>query len=123
LAVAALGGPVDEPTGGDVLPRPNGIYCHYAAADDPNSNVEAQLKDMTKAEFEQEAQRLSVTEPLAGVGEAAYQLNRSTMGGPGASLIAWANGRRVTVLINNDGDQAALSAAAQAIAVKVIATP
>lgn len=123
LALAALGVPVAEPTGGDVVPRPNGIYCHYAAADDDNSTVEAQLKDMTRAEFDQSVEFFGVTEPVDGVGEVAYQLERSTMGGAGAFVLAFANGRRVSVLINNDGDQAAMNAAAQQIAVKVLATP
>ena len=39
MAVAALGGPVGEPQGGDVVPRPNGIYCHYALAAVANVNV------------------------------------------------------------------------------------
>lgn len=123
LAVAALGAPVDAPTGGDVVPRPNGIYCHYALAGNANFNVDAQLKDMTRAEFDQSAQSFGVTEPLAGVGDVAYQLDHSTMGGPGAFVMAWENNRRVTVLINSDGEQAQMIAAAGAIATKVLAQP
>ena len=121
LAVAALGQAVDEPSGGDVLPRPNGIYCHYAAADDANVTVEAQLKDMTRVEFDALSETLSVTTPLAGVGEAAYQLDRSIMGVPGATVLAWSGGRGVSVSINNAGDQPQLLAAAIAIATKVLA--
>lgn len=120
LALAALGVPVAQPTGGDVVPRPNGIYCHYAAADDDNATVEAQLKDMTRAEFDQSVEFFSLTESLDGVGDVAYKLGRSTMGVPGAFVMAWANGRRVTVLINSDGEQAALLAAASAIATKAL---
>ena len=120
LAVAALGVPVAQPTGGDVVPRPNGIYCHYAAADDSNNNVDAQLKDMTRAEFDEAVEFFNLTEPLPGVGEVAYKLGRSTMGVPGEFVMAWANGRRVTVLINSDGQQAALLAAATAIATKAL---
>lgn len=123
LALAALGVPVAQPTGGDVVPRPNGIYCHYAAADDGNLNVDAQLKDMARAEFDASVLFFGMTEQVDGVGEVAYQLERSTLGGAGAFVLAWANGRRVTVHINNDGDQAAMNAAAQAIAVKVLASP
>lgn len=121
LAVAALGGPVDEPTGGDVVPRPNGVYCHYRLAGDANTTAEAQFDDMTMAEYEQKAQALNMATPLAGVGEAAYQLDRSTMGGPGASVLAWAGGRGISVLINRTGaDQAALLSAAKAIATKIL---
>jgi len=115
--------PVAQPTGGDVVPRPNGIYCHYAAADGGNSNADAQLKDMTRAEFDESVEFFGVTEEVDGVGEVAYLLERSTMGVAGAFVLAWANGRRVTVLINNDGDQGAMNAAASAIASKVLATP
>lgn len=123
LALAALGVPVDEPTGGDVVPRPNGIYCHYAAAGDDNTTVEAQLKDMTRDEFDQSVEFFGLTEPLDGVGEVAFQLGRSTLGVPGAFVMAWANGRRVTVLINSDGEQATLMNGAKAIAVRVLASP
>jgi hypothetical protein len=121
LALAALGGPVAAPTGGDVVPRPNGIYCHYALAGNANFNVDAQLKDMTRGEFDQSVQNFGVTEPLDGVGDVAYQLDHSTMGGPGAFVMAWQNNRRVTVLINSDGEQAQMLAAAAAIATKVLA--
>jgi hypothetical protein len=121
LAVAAVGGPVDAPTGGDVVPRPNGVYCHYRLAGNANTNVEAQFDDMTMAEFEQKAQVLSMTTPLTGIGEKAYQLDRSTMGVAGASVLAWADGRGVSVLLNRTGgDQAALLAAAKAIAAKIL---
>jgi hypothetical protein len=101
LAVAALGEAVDPPTFGDVVPRPNGVYCHYAAAANPQSNVEAQLKEMTRDEFEALAETLGVNDPLAGVGEAAYMLNAGTVGGPGLTVLAWADGRGVTVVIND----------------------
>jgi hypothetical protein len=122
LAVAALGGPVAAPQGGDVVPRPNGIYCRYSSAADAKVNVEAQLKDMTRAEFDRLAGILGMTEPLAGVGEAAFQLGRSTLGGPGASVAAFGGGRGVTVIINGQGDPGAQIAAAAAIAAAALAS-
>ena len=124
LAVAALGEPVDEPSSGDVLPRPNGIYCHYAAAANANTNVEAQLKDMTRDDFEAFEGLIDETRPLSGVGEAAFQRDSSIMGLSGAFVGAWAGGRGVTVTISREGgNQAALNAAAQAIATKILSTP
>ena len=123
LAVAAIGQPVAAPTSGDVLPRPNGIYCHYAAAADPNMNAEAQLKNnQTRAEFEALAQNVSGSVPLAGVGEAAYRADHSFIGGPGASIVAWSGGRGVTVSINSDANPAQVQAAAIAIATAVLAS-
>ena len=124
LAVAALGEAVDDPSQGDVLPRPNGIYCHYAAAANANTNVEAQVKDMTRDDFEASEGRIDETRPLSGVGEAAFQRDSSIMGLSGAFVAAWAGGRGVTVTINREGgNQAAMNAAAQAIAAKVLLTP
>ena len=121
LAIAALGVPVDTPSGGDVVPRPNGIYCHYKAAADGNTNVEAQLKDMTQAEFETLADTLGATTPIQGVGSVAFGRSTSIMGIPGAAVAAWSNGRGVTVSINREGaDQAVMDAAAQAIAAAVL---
>jgi hypothetical protein len=122
LAVAALGGPVAEPTGGDVVPRPNGIYCHYALAADANVNVEAQLKDMTRDEFEAQATTLLMTEPLAGAGEAAFQRATGIMGLPGTSILVFGGGRGVTVSITAEGDAATQLAAAIDIAEAALAS-
>lgn len=115
LAVAALGEPVAETGGGEVVPRPNGIYCRHSATDG-NVNVEAQLKDMSRAEFGELAGTLGMTEPLDDIGEAAFQLERSTMGGAGASVAAFTDGRGVTVILNGEGDPATQVAALAAIA-------
>jgi hypothetical protein len=125
LAIAALGGPVAAPTGGDVLPRGNGIYCHYAAAGNANVNVEAQLKDMTRAEFEALATTLGATTSVSGIGEVAFSRpDSSIMGGSGVAIAAWSNGRGVTVSINRAGEQSLMLAAAQAIAAAaLLATP
>ena len=122
LAVAALGGPVGEPQGGDVVPRPNGIYCHYALADDANVNVEVQLKEMTKAEFETTATQLEMTEPLDGVGEAAYQKGNGIMGQPGTTIFVFGGGRGVSVAITAEGDATSQLAAAIAIAEAALAS-
>lgn len=122
MAVAALGGPVAEPSGGDVVPRPNGIYCHYALAADANVNVEAQLKEMTRDEFEAQATTLQMTEPLTGTGEAAFQRATGIMGLPGTSIFVFGGGRGVTVAITGEGDAAAQLAAAIDIAEAALAS-
>jgi len=122
LAVAALGEPVAEPQSGEVVPRPNGIYCRYASAADANLNVEAQLKEMTSAEFDALVAILGLTDPLAGVGEAAFTIDHSTMGGAGASVAAFGGGRGVTVILNGDGDSSAQLLAVAAIAEAALAS-
>jgi hypothetical protein len=122
MAVAALGGPVAEPTSGDVVPRPNGIYCHYALAADANVNYEAQLKEMTLAEFEETETALSMTEPLDGVGEAAYQKANGIMGLPGTTIFVFGGGRGVTVSITGEGDAGDQLAAAIVIAQAALAS-
>ena len=122
MAVAALGGPVAAPSGGDVVPRPNGIYCHYALAADANINVEAQLKEMSRDEFEAQATTLQMTEPLTGTGEAAFQRATGIMGLPGTSIFVFGGGRGVTVAITGEGDAAAQLAAAIDIAEAALAS-
>lgn len=108
------------PSGGDVVPRGNGIYCRYSAANDGNTNVEAQLKNMTRAEFEPLSDTLHATTALPGVGELAFSRATSILGIPGAAVTAWSGGCGVTVSINRAGDPAQLLAAAQAIAAAVL---
>ena len=120
--MAALGGPVDEPQSGDVLPRPNGVYCHYKLTGDANTNAEAQLKEMTREELEALADTIGATTPLPGVGDVAFSRATSIMGVPGAAVAAWSDGRGVTVSINREGDQLAMLATATAIAAAVLAS-
>jgi hypothetical protein len=122
LGEAALGTAVGAPQGGDVVPRPNGIYCRYSAADDANVNVEAQLKEMTRAEFDALATTLGMTEAVSGVGEVAYKLDHSLMGGAGVAVAAFAAGRGVTVALNGEGDADAQLAGAIAIAKAALAS-
>jgi hypothetical protein len=122
LAVAALGGPVGEPQSGDVVPRPNGIYCHYALAIDANVSVEAQLKEMTQAEFEEKATTLLMDEPLEGVGDTAFQRATGILGLPGISILVFGGGRGVNVTITAEGDAADQLAAAIAIAEAALAS-
>jgi hypothetical protein len=121
LAVAALGGPVGDPQSGDVLGG-EGIFCHYALAADDNVNVEAQLSDMTEAQFEETATALTMTESLEGVGDAAYQKANGIMGLPGTSILVRGGGRGVTVVITGEGDAADQLAAAIAIAEAALAS-
>jgi hypothetical protein len=122
MAAAALGGAVGDPQGGEVVPRPNGIYCHYALASDDNVSVEAQLKEMTQAEFETTATQLEMTTPLEGVGEAAYQKPNGIMGLPGTTIFVFGGGRGVNVAITAEGDAAAQLAAAIDIAEAALAS-
>jgi hypothetical protein len=69
-------------------------------------HVEAQLKEMTEAGFEETATALSMTEPLAGVGEAAYQKPNGILGLPGTTILVFGGGRGVTVAITAEGDAA-----------------
>jgi hypothetical protein len=122
LAIAALGGPVDQPTFGDVVPRPNGIYCHYKLTGNANTNVEVQLKEMPRSEAESLAETLGAIVPVPGVGEVALRRDTSSLGGAGSTLVAWSNGFGITVILNREGaDQAVLNAAVEGIAGLVLA--
>ena len=106
-----------------MVPRPAGVYCHYAASGDANTNVEAQLKLMPRDEFESLAETLGATTTLPGVGEAAFSRDTSSLGGGGATIVAWDNGRGVTVILNReDGAAAENVAAAAAIAAAALAS-
>lgn len=122
LATAALGKPVDPPESGDVLPRPNGVYCAYHATGDPNTRIDAQLKGMTRAEFDALSETLGVTTPLPGAGDVAYGLDRSFMGVNGATVLAWSNGLGVTVDLHREGTQAEMLGAATAVAAAALAS-
>ena len=123
LATAALGGAVGAPQSGDVVPRPSGVYCHYSLSGAAGTNVEAQLNQMTRAQFEQLAQTLGATTAVPGVGEAAFSRGSSSMGGGGSTVVAWSNGRGVTVVLNREGaDQLVMDAAAKAIATAALAS-
>jgi len=123
LAAAALGTSADVPQSGDVVPRPNGVYCHYSATGDTGTNVEAQLKAMSRDEFESLADTLGATNEVSGVGQGALGRDESSMGGEGATIVAWDNGRGVTVLLNREGgEQAAMNAAVKAIAIAALAS-
>lgn len=121
LAVGVLGGPVDQPTFGEVVPRPNGIYCRYKLAGDANTNVEVQLKQMPRSEAESLAETIGADIPVAGLGEFALRRDSSSLGGGGVTLVAWASDFGVTVVVNREGaDQAAVNAAVEAIARAVL---
>lgn len=121
LAAAALGVPLSAPTSGDVVPRPNGIYCHYAAADN-SANANAQLKDMTQDEFAALVEDIETSDPVSGVGEMAFKRDTSITGDVGVTLAAWAAGRGVSVSIfNRSGQQGPMLDAAKAIAQAVLA--
>ena len=121
MAVAALGGPVGEPQGGDVLGGA-GIFCHYALASDDNVSVEAQLSDMSRAEFDAKVTTLLMDQPLDGVGEVAFQRATGIVGLPGISILVFGGGRGVNVTITAEGDAASQLAAAIDIAEAALAS-
>lgn len=105
-----------------MLPRPNGVYCRWSVVADANTNVEAQLKDATQAEFDALATTMGADIPLAGVGEAAFRRDSSSFGGGGATVVASGDGKLATVILNRDGaDQALMNIAVEAIANAVLA--
>ncbi len=121
LVMAALGQAADEPQFGDIAGA-DGVYCFFPAAADAATGVEVQLSEMTEDDFNALAEQLGATEPLAGVGQAAFSLDRAYTGTDGASVVAWDNGQTAVVLIERSGaEQAALSTAATALAAKVLA--
>lgn len=121
LAVGVLGGPVDAPQFGDVVPRPNGVYCHYSLTGNANTNVDVQVKESSRADAESLANTMGAT-PVANLGEVAFRRDSSSLGGGGVTLVAWSSGIRVTVLVNREGaDQALMNAAAEGIARAVLA--
>ena len=73
LAVGVLGGPVDQPGFGDVVPRPNGVYCHYKLTGDANTNVEVQLKQTPRSEAEALAATMGTDIAVPGLGELAFR--------------------------------------------------
>ena len=85
-------------------------------------NVEAQLKEMTAAEFEETATALSMSEPLEGVGDATYQKANGIIGLPGTTILVFGGGRGVTVSITGEGDAADQLAAAIVIAEAALAS-
>jgi hypothetical protein len=122
LAVGVLGGPVDQPTFGDVVPRPNGVYCHYSLMGNANTNVEVQVKEQTQGDAESLAETLGADIPVAGVGDLAFRRDSSSLGGGGVTIVAWSNNVGVTVIVNREGaDQALINAAAEGIAQAVLA--
>jgi hypothetical protein len=121
LAVGVLGGPVDQPSFGDVVPRPNGVYCRYKLTGNANTNVEVQLKEMPRSEAESLAETIGADIPVAGLGELALRRDSSSLGSGGATLVAWASGFGVTVVVNReDADQALMNGAVEAIARAVL---
>ena len=122
LAVGVLGGPVDEPQFGDVVPRPNGVYCRYSLTGNANTNVEVQVKESSRADAEALAATMGAATPVANLGEVAFRRDSSSLGGGGVTLVAWSSGIGLTVVVNReDADQALMNAAAEGIARAILA--
>jgi hypothetical protein len=78
---------------------------------------------MTRDDFESLAETLAARTEISGVGQAAFGRDGSSMGGEGATILAWSNGRGVSVILNREGDQAEMTAAVKAIAAAALAAP
>jgi hypothetical protein len=121
LAVGVLGGPVDAPQFGDVVPRPNGVYCRYSLTGNANTNVEVQVKGAPRSEAEALAATMGTDIRVANLGELAFRRDTSSLGGGGATLVAWSHDVLVTVVVNREGaDQAIMNAAVESIARAVL---
>jgi hypothetical protein len=94
----------------------------YALASDGNVSIEAQLSDMTRAEFDAKATTLLMDQPLEGVSEAAFQRATGIVGLPGISILVFEGGRGVTVTITAEGDAASQLEAAIDIAEAALAS-
>lgn len=108
-----------------MVPRPNGIYCHYKLTGNANTNVEVQLKEMARSAAESLADTMSADTAVPGLGDVAFRRDSSSLGGGGASLLAWRDPVGLTVVLNREGaEQAVMNAAVEAIArVVLVASP
>jgi hypothetical protein len=98
------------------------VYCHYQVTGDANTNVEVQLKQAPRSEAETLAAAMGAATTVPGLGELAFRRDSSSLGGAGATLVAWSNGVLLTVLLNREGaDQAVMNTAVEAIARAVLA--
>jgi hypothetical protein len=104
-----------------VVPRPNGVYCRYSLTGNANTNIEVQVKQMSRQDAESLANTLGTTTPIANLGELAFRRDSSSLGGGGVTLVAWSNGIGATVVVNREGaDQALMNAAAEGVARAVL---
>ncbi len=119
LLLAALAESVSEPEYGDIAGG-DGVYCYFTVAGDADTNVEAQVDNMTQLEFNDLAETLGADAPYAGVGRSAFIKEGSVEGVPGSTVMGWDEGLTVIIDLARDGDQAEMDAAAKALAIKLL---
>lgn len=117
LAEAAMGGSVNDGEGGDLFP--DGQYCVFGT-DDAAVRVEVQTVAMTREAFDAQVGDFGLTEPVSGVGEAAFVRETSVQGEAGSWLYAYGNGLAVGVDVQGPDDQAAQLEAMRAIVAAVL---
>lgn len=117
LAEAAMGGSVNDGEGGDLFP--DGQYCVFGT-DDAAVRVEVQTVEMTREAFDAQAGDFGLTEPVSGVGEAAFVRETSVQGAVGSWLYVYGNGLVVGVDVQGPDDQVAQLEAMRAIAMAVL---
>lgn len=118
LAVAALGGPVEDPAAG-IVSGQTAIFCNYESASD-SGHVHVYLESTSRADCEDTAHFLGLNTPTSGVGDVAYHMDRSKMGDEDAFVLAWANGLCTKVFVKSDREQSVLFEAADAIAASAL---
>jgi hypothetical protein len=97
-----------------------GETCRFTADDEHVLDVST--SEQTRDEWFEAIETVGMNdEPVDGIGEEAYRAAETALGGPGARLTAWADGREVGITIYSDVDQETTFAAARAIAEAVLA--
>ena len=97
-----------------------GMTCRFTGDDEHVVDVE--FSEQTRDEWFEAIETVGLTdEQVTGVGDEAYRAAETALGGPGARFTAWADGREVGVTIYSDESQDVTFAAAEAIALAVLA--
>jgi hypothetical protein len=115
----ALGATTDGGVGDESIVF-GGETCRFTADDEHVLDVST--SEQTRDEWFEAIETVGMNdEPVDGIGEEAYRAAETALGGPGARLTAWADGREVGITIYSDVDQETTFAAARAIAEAVLA--
>jgi hypothetical protein len=97
-----------------------GTTCRFTG--DEEHVLDVSFSEQTRDEWFEAIETVGMTDEMVeGVGEEAYRAAETALGGPGARFTAWADGREVGVTIYSDEPQEVTFAAAEAIAVAILA--
>lgn len=98
-----------------------GFSCRFTGDDEHVLDVAT--SEQTRDEWFEAIETVGLTdEEVTGVGEEAYRAAETALGGPGARFTAWEAGNEVGVTIYSDQPQDVTFAAAEAIALAVLAS-